>query len=190
MVTLKSKVREAILPVAKAFSKLHPNTLTLIGFVITCIACFFYATGVFWAGGIVLLIAGLFDVIDGEVAKLTGRTSKFGAFIDSSVDRYGDFIILFGIFLWYREQALPTILILLSILGSYIVSYTKARAEGLGYECKVGLGERAVRLPLIAIGSLFGTQIFIIFLWVVAIITNITGFYRIWWVWKQTQNSK
>ena len=188
METIKRKVREvARLVSRKVFINFHPNTLTIIGFIITCYASLLYASGVFWLGGIVLLIGGMFDIIDGEVAKLTNKSSKFGAFLDSCVDRYSDFIILFGMFCWYYniEQTLPIILIFLAILGSYIVSYTRARAEGLGIECKVGLGERGVRIPIIIIGSLFGSKIFIGFLLVIALLTNITGVYRIWWVWRK-----
>lgn len=186
----KLKFRKLILPVAKQFTKFHPNTLTLIGFVIICISSLFYADGKFWVGGLILLIGGLFDVIDGEVAKLTGKASKFGAFLDSCIDRYEDFIILFGMFCWYIGSGyLATILILLAILGNYIVSYTRARAESLGYECKVGLGERAFRIPFIAIGSFFGPRIFIVFLVVLVIIANTTGIYRILWVWKKFKSS-
>ena len=187
MEKIKRIIRQSILPIAKVFSVVHPNTLTLIGFIITCVASLLYGVGDFRVAGIVLLIGGLFDTIDGEVAKLTGKASKFGAFLDSCVDRYSDFIILLGIFWWYytKHYTLPVILVLLSILGSYIVSYARARAESLGLACQVGIGERAIRIPLIVIGSLFGYRIFIGFLWLLMVMTNITGIYRIWWVWKK-----
>jgi CDP-diacylglycerol--glycerol-3-phosphate 3-phosphatidyltransferase len=191
METIKTKVKAVLIPVARGFSGFHPNTLTLIGFLVTCIAGFLYAKGIFWLGGVVLLIAGLFDTIDGEVARITGRTSTFGAFLDSCIDRYADFVVLFGMFLWYSGRDtighLSVSLILLTILGSFIVSYTRARAEALVLECKVGLGERAFRLPVVAIGSFFGPTVFVGFLFVLAAVTNATGIYRIWYVWRQTK---
>ncbi|MCK4307058.1 CDP-alcohol phosphatidyltransferase family protein [candidate division WOR-3 bacterium] len=183
--SLKTKVRELLLPLAKLFSKVHPNLLTFIGFLITGVASFFYARGIFWLGGIILLVGGLFDTLDGEVAKLTGRESKFGAFLDSCIDRYSDFVILFGMFLWYMPLRVPTILVLLAMFGSYIISYTRARAESLGCECKVGLGERAFRIVLLVVGSFFGPKIFIGFLLLFVIITNGTGIYRMLWVWRK-----
>lgn len=188
--SLKIRVRKILLPLARFFSKVHPNLLTFTGFLITCVASFFYARGIFWLGGITLLVGGLFDTLDGEVAKLSGKQSKFGAFLDSCLDRYSDFIILFGMFLWYfhkdsDKSEFHTILVLLGILGSYTVSYAKARAESLGCECKVGLGERAFRIVLLIVGSFFGPDIFIGFLLLFVIITNATGIYRMLWVWRK-----
>lgn len=177
----------------KIFSKVHPNILTLIGLIITCIASLFYAIGIFWVGGIILLIGGCFDTIDGEVARRTGRVSKVGSFLDSCIDRYADFIILFGMFLWYSREAknyIPTVLILLAILGCFMVSYIRAKAESLSYDCKIGLGERGFRIPFIAIGSLFGSKIFIGFLVILVIITNITGVHRILVMWRNFKDSK
>ncbi|MCK4352556.1 CDP-alcohol phosphatidyltransferase family protein [candidate division WOR-3 bacterium] len=197
--TLKTRGRKLLSPITKLFVKLHPNFLTLIGFLITVFAGIVYARGIFWLGGVILLVGGLFDVLDGEVAKLTNRVSKFGAFLDSCIDRYSDFIVLFGIFWWYMGSRnwevgigkyggtlnLASILIILTILGSFMVSYTRARAEGIGIDCKVGLGERAFRVPVIVLGSLFGPKIFIGFLWLLAIITNLTAFYRMYYIGRR-----
>jgi len=184
---LNIKCRRTLQPVTRFFGKLHPNFLTFIGFLITVSASIFYARGIFWLGGIVLLVGGLFDVLDGEVAELTNRISKFGAFWDSCLDRYSDFIVLFGIFYWYLStNRLASILALLTILGSFIVSYIRARAEGIGIECKVGLGQRAFRVFIIVIGSFFGPELFVWFLWILVLATNLTAFYRMWYVWKRS----
>ncbi len=182
--SLKTKFREILFPLTKAFHKVHPNFLTLIGFLITCVASVFYAKGIFWLGGVILLVGGLFDTLDGAVAKLTGKQSKFGAFLDSCLDRYSDFIILFGMFIWYSAYTIPTILILLAMFGSSIISYTRARAATLGCECVVGLGERAFRIALLVVGSLFGPKIFVLFLFLFVIVTNATGIHRMLWVWR------
>ncbi|MDI6840747.1 MAG: CDP-alcohol phosphatidyltransferase family protein [bacterium] len=194
MKALKEWVRKVLLPVTRVFSKLHPNWLTVIGLLVTIFASLFYGHGIFWAGGLLLLVGGLFDVIDGEVAKLTGKASKFGAFLDSCIDRYSDFIVLFGIFCWYITTDshrwtlnFASILVLLTILGSYMVSYTRARAEGIGIECKVGFGERAFRVPIIIIGSFLGPKIFLSFLLFLTCLTNLTAWYRMYWVYKHRE---
>lgn len=186
---LKGQVRERLKPLVRLFEKFHPNFLTVIGFLVTCISGFFYAKGIFWLGGIILLLGGIFDVLDGEVAKLGNKVSKFGAFLDSTLDRYSDFVVLFGMFLFYssgliNQTTTPVILVLLIILGSYITSYTRARAEGLDIECKVGFGERAIRIPIIILGSFFGPRVFVGFLWLVVFLTNLTAIYRIYYVYK------
>ncbi len=188
---LKEKVRQWLKPLTLFFKKFHPNFLTVFGFLITCVSGVFYAKGIFWLGGVILLLGGIFDVLDGEVAKLGNKGSKFGAFLDSTLDRYSDFVVLFGMFLFYSRSLInqtptPVILVILTIVGSYMVSYTRARAEGLGIECKVGFGERAIRIPIIIIGSFFGYKIFIYFLWLLAILTNLTAFQRMCYVWKKT----
>jgi CDP-diacylglycerol--glycerol-3-phosphate 3-phosphatidyltransferase len=191
METLRQKVRQIIFPVAKIFAKWHPNVLTFIGFIITCFASFWYAKGWFRLGGVILFIGGMFDMIDGMVARIASKKSKFGAFFDSCLDRYSDFLILFGMFWWYigESERIIATLVLLAILGSYMVSYAAGRAEGLGYKCRVGIGDRGVRTAIIIIGSLFGAKIFIGFLLLLVIVANGTGFYRIWWMWKETQKN-
>lgn len=182
----KITTRKSLFPLVKVFSIFHPNILTIIGFCITCLAGWIYSKGIFWLGGIILFLGAIFDVLDGEIAKSTGKASKFGAFLDSCLDRCSDFAILFGMFWWYLgRNNTASILSILTILGSFLVSYTRARAEGLGCECKVGICERALRIPIIIVGSFLGANIFVSFLWLLVILTGWTTLHRIWWVWKK-----
>ncbi|MFA5032507.1 MAG: CDP-alcohol phosphatidyltransferase family protein [bacterium] len=183
MDSIKLKVRKLLSPVAKGLSGLSPDFLTIIGFIITCISGVYYSNGTFWIAGIILLVGGIFDMLDGEVARITNKVSKAGAFLDSCLDRVSDFVILFGMFLWYMKgnDISTCIITILTIGSSSIVPYARARAESLGQECKGGLADRGIRIPIIIIGSFFGPAIFIYFLWFLMITTILTAIYRIVW---------
>jgi phosphatidylglycerophosphate synthase len=160
-----------------------PNAITITGFVITIIACLVLAVNLFW-GGIMVLAGACFDILDGVVARVNRKSSKFGAFLDSVLDRYSDAMILLAV-AWnflQKEMVTGVALCLLSLVGGFMVSYTRARAEGLGQACKVGLMERPERLMLIASGSVTGLMIPV--LWVLAVLTHFTVFQRIYFIWK------
>lgn len=186
---IRENGRKPLLPIARllAKSRISPNLFTLIGFIITIFAGFLYGKGAFLFAGITLIVAGLFDILDGDIARISKKVTKFGAFLDSTLDRYSDFAILMGMFYYYyySRNTLACSLVLLTILGSYLVSYTRARAESLGESCKVGIGDRAIRIIIIIIGSFFGPRIFVAFLGLLAVLTNLTAIYRIYYVWKQ-----
>ncbi len=156
-----------------------PNTLTVIGLAINVGAALAYYAGLWFAGGLIILFAGLFDMLDGAVARAGGRASHIGAFIDSVVDRYSDFLVFGGILAHFAVSGdlWRTLLVLAVILGAFQVSYIRARAELVIPKCDVGLMERAERIILLAAGSLSG--FLDAALWVLALLTHLTAFYRI-----------
>lgn len=165
-----------------------PNGLTLLGFVLTVVAAYLLATGIFVWGAVVLTVGSIFDMMDGHLARATGQTSVFGAFLDSSLDRYSESVILIGLTYYFAGQGRPTEVVLLSatLVGSLMVSYTRARAEGLGIECKVGMFQRPERVVLLVVGLLFGWIVPV--LWILAVFTNITALQRIYEVYQQTKD--
>lgn len=166
-----------------------PNQLTLAGLVINFLAGWIFATGHLFLGGIVLIIASLGDLLDGALARKTGKTSKFGAFLDSTVDRYSDFFLLGGLALYFAQLGQDGWLLLTmgAILGSVATSYTKARAEGLGLTCEVGLFERAERIIILALGVLI-LPLLPLALVALFVGTNATAIHRILHVKKQLGN--
>lgn len=182
--------------VADVFIKLRftPNSITMIAFLIGVGAgVFFYLGKPGWAIAAVVL-CGLFDILDGKVAVKTQKTSKFGAIFDSTMDRYSEFFIYLGIALYFRGHW-AVWLIFFTFLGSSMVSYTRARAEGLGFECRVGIMQRAERMVLIVLGALIGIifdvydTAMIIALAAIALISNITAMQRTFHVKKQEDRS-
>jgi CDP-diacylglycerol--glycerol-3-phosphate 3-phosphatidyltransferase len=163
-----------------------PNVLTLINLALNIVAAYFIATEHFIIGGVLVLVAGLFDLLDGALARFTKQTTKFGAILDSTVDRISEAAILFGLLIWYAPQegaSLKIVLIFVVLIGSFLVSYIRARAEGLGWQCQVGLFTRAERVIVLAIGLLIN-QIFIA-LCVLAVFVFITVVQRLVYLWKQ-----
>jgi len=176
-------------PIVRTLSKsgITPNTLTLINLALNIVAAYVIATGHFLVGGTLVLVAGLFDLLDGALARFSGQTTKFGAVLDSVSDRISEAAILCGLLVWYiRQGASPEIvpvLIFAVLTGSFLVSYVRARAEGLGWQCPVGLFTRAERVIVLAIGLLIN-QI-LIALCVLVVFVSITVVQRLVYVWKQ-----
>ncbi len=179
----------------------HPNALSLLGLALSGLAALLYGSGFFFWAAWVLVLAGTCDVLDGQIARLAGKTSRFGAFFDSSLDRFSEIIVFLGL-AWYfsggnlspllrgMETAgavspVAVLFIILAIGGSFMVSYTRARAEGLGLECKVGFMQRPERITLLIIGSLLGSipgvGLFLmkLTLFLVALLSNFTALQRI-----------
>ena len=169
--------------------RVHPNILTLLGLVVNIFAAVLFAKGLFFWAGLVVLFAGIFDMVDGEVARRTKRVTKFGAFFDSVIDRYSDLILLLGIVHWYAKwnQMFYVWLTGLVLVGSILTSYTRARAESLIPACKVGFLERPERIVLLIIGAL--TDRMAPVLWVMAILSNWTVSQRIWYTWRELRNT-
>lgn len=194
-------VTQFIRPMARL--GITPNMLTGIGLLLSLLTAVVIAQGFLFTGGLLVLLAGVFDMFDGAMARVQHTATPFGAFFDSTLDRYSESIILFGL-LWYtlqrpanfrdvlwptsHEQTWMILFIYISIVGSLMVSYTKARAEGLGIECKVGLLARPERVVLLAIGLLFGASIWILAL--LAVFSNVTAVQRIFVVWQSTQRTQ
>ena len=144
------------LPVARFMERvgLTPNLVTLIGLLIAVGGAGLVAVGQWWAGGIVVLFGGVFDMFDGALARMTGRASKFGALLDSVVDRVSEAVALFGVLAFYliSDNDIGAALAYAAIIGSLMVSYMRARSEGLGIECKVGVMTRPERVAAIGFG--------------------------------------
>jgi CDP-diacylglycerol--glycerol-3-phosphate 3-phosphatidyltransferase len=175
-------------PIARILEKLglHPNTVTLLGFFLNVGTGVILATGHLVLGGVFLLLASSVDSLDGALARVSGAKSRFGAFLDSTLDRLSESALLFGLLVWLLRQgaALEIYLVFLVLLGSVMVSYTRARAEGVGYDCKVGILTRLERVVVFGVGLIIGwvrpTLI------VMAIFTWITVFQRVWHVYRES----
>lgn len=172
---------------ALAATGVHPNVLTFIGLVINIWAAVLFGAGRFPAAGGVMILAGVFDMVDGRVARVQGRVTKFGAFFDSVIDRYSDLALYLGL-LWYYAgigRGRYAILVGVAMAGSVMVSYTRARAESLIRECKAGFFERPERIVLLIIGALADRMAPA--LWLLAIGPNITVIHRIVHTWREIQ---
>lgn len=176
-------------PVALAIAKtgITPNTLTLLGFLGNLGAAVLLAYGEFLAGGLVILLAGGMDLLDGALARATGRASTFGAILDSVTDRLSEAAVLGGLLFYSSGQpAQPeVILIYAALTGSILVSYTRARAEGVGLTLKEGLFTRAERVILLAVGLIID-QVTIV-LWLLAVLSNLTALQRLFLCWQRTR---
>ena len=166
--------------------KIHPHVLTGAGLLISIVTAFLFVKGHFLLAGIMVILTGVCDVLDGKLARATNQISKYGALIDSTIDRYSEVIIFLGIATYFRsESSYIHALIILAIAGSFLVSYTRARAEGLGIECKIGIMQRPERMTFLAAGGILGSIpytrhfMMIFFLWVIAILANVTVVQRI-----------
>ena len=162
-----------------------PNALTFINLALSIVAAYVIAINHLVLGGVLVLVSGLFDLLDGALARFTKQTTKFGAILDSTVDRISEAAILCGLLIWYlgRGGRLEIALIFAVLIGSFLVSYVRARAEGLGWQCQVGLFTRAERVIVLAIGLLIN-QIFIALCLLVAFVF-ITVVQRLVYLWKQ-----
>lgn len=142
--------------------KIHPNLVTLLSLLLGIVAFLFYWQGIFWAGAIFLFLCGIFDTFDGEIARQTNRVTKIGGFLDSTADRINEFLIYLGLFLYYySHETYALFWIFTAMFGSMMVSYTRARGEGLGISPQVGFFERFTRILLLIIASFLGEHIMI-----------------------------
>ena len=176
-------------PIVNLFKKwgLNPNSFTIAGVIITSVAAAVFLVGFIRLGGILILIGGLCDTIDGQLARQTGRACRFGALLDSTVDRYSEFIMFFGIaayfaYIGFYGTAAATFL---AMCGSFMVSYARARAESLGFDAKIGVLQRPERIVLIGLGAIIHIVAFELAVWLVAILANFTALQRIRYAYKQ-----
>jgi CDP-diacylglycerol--glycerol-3-phosphate 3-phosphatidyltransferase len=172
---------------ALALSKIHPNVLTFIGLLINVIAAVLLSTGQFTRAGWVIIGAGIFDMVDGRVARETNRVTRFGGFFDSVLDRYSDLALLMGLLVWYGtiNRAFYVVLTAVVMAGSVMVSYTRARAENTIPMCKVGFMERPERIVLLIIGALFDRMAPV--LWIIALMSNLTVMHRMLFTWQEAK---
>jgi CDP-diacylglycerol--glycerol-3-phosphate 3-phosphatidyltransferase len=146
-----------------------------------------FAVGNFRTGAIIIFIAGFLDMLDGQVARRQHRVTAFGAFYDSTLDRYADMALYMGLLVYYSVSGRTPYVVLAAVAtaGSVMVSYARARAESLIPQCKVGFMERPERLVLLIIGGLFNRMAQV--LWVIAIVSTITVIHRIFYTWQETK---
>jgi CDP-diacylglycerol--glycerol-3-phosphate 3-phosphatidyltransferase len=177
-----------------ALTRISPNVLTFIGLLINIGAAVLFglANGanqqrLFLYAGLVIIGAGIFDMVDGRVARATGQVTTFGAFFDSVIDRYSDLALYFGLLVFYARanRFFYVVLVAVVMTGSVMVSYARARAESLIGQCKVGFMERPERIVLVIIGALFNRMAPV--LWVIALLSNITVIHRIVFTYQQTK---
>ncbi len=171
---------------AVRLGRVSPNLVTMLGLLITCVAAFLIALGDLLPAGLVLLVAGSFDILDGAVARASGRLHRYGAFLDSTADRYGEGAVYIGLlyfFLVREHRDLEVFLIVAALLGSLLVSYVRARAQSLGYTCDGGWFARPERVVVTALGLLVNQMTIV--LWILAVLTNFTALQRIFAVWSQ-----
>ncbi len=165
---------------------ISPNLVTGLGFCITIAAAALIIQGQFLAAGCVLIISGLFDALDGTLARVAGRISRYGAFLDSTLDRYSEAVLFLAVVIYYTNQdgRIEVILAFCAMIGSFLVSYARARAEGVGVSCKVGMFTRAERWITLTLGLLFNQML--LALWILAVLSNLTAIQRIYAVWRTT----
>jgi len=184
---------------ALAAAGVHPNILTTIGVSINVACGVLFGIGEFFWAGIVLIVANLFDMLDGNVARQTGNVTKFGSFLDSSLDRLSDMVVFLGIMMFYagnspQHSLLNVFLAGVGMIASVMVSYTTARSEGLGVKANVGFLQRPERVVLFIIGALStwdwnSTNFFVNrmpqVLWVLAVGSVWTLVHRMYFIWKE-----
>jgi CDP-diacylglycerol--glycerol-3-phosphate 3-phosphatidyltransferase len=163
----------------------HPNTLTIIGCLLQLGVGVIVANGFLWVGGVLLGLTAVFDAFDGALARQRGGGTRFGAFLDSSLDRVAEAGVLLGLAWYFMQQAGHTeeILVYVALVGSLMVSYARARAEGLGIQCKEGLFTRVERTVVTMLGLITGWVVPLV--WVLAIGTVATAIYRMVRVYEQ-----
>ncbi len=171
-------------------SRLKPNILTLTGLALGGVAAVIIATNHLLLGGFLVLFSGLFDLLDGALARLTKQATFFGALLDSTADRISEAVLFFGLLFLLVKEALimEVFLVFLALVGSFLTSYIRARAEGLGIDCQVGLFGRAERVIVLALGLVFN-QILIALI-VLVIISFTTVGQRLLYVWQQNHKVK
>ena len=191
--------RPLVEAVARFFQRLGltPNQLTLIGLVLQAVVALILATGHLQLGAVLLILASIFDSFDGTLARLTGQVSRFGAFFDATIDRYAEALVLGGVLVYVVQQgtAMDVYLVYAAIVGSLLVSYTRAKAESLGIGCTVGILTRAERIALLVIGLFLSDwhpismlpDTLTLTLALLAVFSNITALQRVWEVRKATR---
>lgn len=168
------------------FTRIHPNVFTCVGLAINAVGAWMLSRGEFFQAGLIVLLAAVFDLVDGPVARSSGRVTRFGGFLDSVIDRYSDLILLVGMLIYYANANRFGYIVLTSVAmtGSVMVSYVRSRSENEIPKCKVGFLERPERIVLLIIGTL-GNRMTAV-LWVIAVLSNLTVIHRIVHTWKET----
>ncbi|MGH2448251.1 MAG: CDP-alcohol phosphatidyltransferase family protein [Chloroflexota bacterium] len=185
---LARRAAEAVVsPLAR--SGVSPNAVTLAGFIFNLITAAVIATNNLRLGGVLLLLSGLFDMLDGALARVSRRQSRFGAFLDSLLDRYSEAAILLALIYLFATQRDVGLVVLTFVVsaGSLLISYGRARAEGLGLTASVGIAPRPERVVILGIGLLLGGPVLVAALAVLAVLAHVTVVQRLYHVWLVTR---
>ncbi len=189
---MRARFKGVVEPLADFFIRLGvtPNMMTLAGLGLNVAGAMLVAGGAMTAGGLFILIGGPFDGLDGAMARRLGQPTRFGAFVDSVTDRWSEMLIFMGLLFYYLSSAHPqallySLLVFLATMGSVMVSYTKARAETLGFDCNVGVLTRMERYLVMAPALVLNLPW--LALWIVAILANVTALQRVWHVRQQAR---
>jgi CDP-diacylglycerol--glycerol-3-phosphate 3-phosphatidyltransferase len=176
-------------PIARfvAWTGISPDGVTLVGFLLMVVVGVLLSLGHLQLAGLLLIVAGVFDAIDGALARLLSRVTRFGAFLDSTMDRFSEAAIFLGILIHYQSQgaSIEVILTYIAIVGSLMVSYTRARAEGIGVPIRGGFLTRLERMAILIILLLLNQLT--LALWILAPLTNFTAVQRMWLAWRATR---
>jgi CDP-diacylglycerol--glycerol-3-phosphate 3-phosphatidyltransferase len=189
---MRARFKGILDPIARFFNRIGimPNTMTILGLVGNTIGAYFLARGEMLIGGIFILLMGPVDALDGTMARLRGESGEFGAFVDSVTDRYSELVIFGGLLYFYLQQGDPlyAILTYLAACGSVLVSYTRARAQSLGHETKVGVLTRFERYLVLAPALVFNIPW--VAIWILAVLGNFTAVQRIYDVRRQARSNQ
>jgi CDP-diacylglycerol---glycerol-3-phosphate 3-phosphatidyltransferase len=181
-------------PIVRTLHRLHvtPNQLTIFGFLLNLINAWLLAIGRLQLAGVLILLFSAMDALDGSLARLSGQVTKFGGFLDSVLDRVSETALFLGLLIYFvhsgPQDQIYVYLVYLAINGSLLVSYTRARAEGLGLECRAGWFTRVERIIVLSLGLLVGWIRPV--LWLLAIATNLTALQRIIHVYNVTHGKE
>ena len=178
-------------PLIKIFTRwgINPNSFTLAGLIITSMAAVAFIMGHLHLGGFLILLGGLCDTIDGSLARFANKVTRFGAMFDSAVDRYSEFVMFFGMIVYFvMSKDYPTsVVAFFALCGSIMVSYSRARAESLGFDSRVGIMQRPERIVFLGLGALIHPGALKFAIWLVAILANFTALQRIRHAHKQSE---
>jgi CDP-diacylglycerol--glycerol-3-phosphate 3-phosphatidyltransferase len=172
-----------------AKTRISPNIVTALGLLVALVTAWVLSTGHFFLGGFLVLGSGAFDMLDGAVARISGRSTRFGAILDSTFDRLSEAALFLGLLAYYANQGSfqEVVLVGAALVGSMMTSYVRARAEVLGLKCEVGLFTRPERVILLAIGLIFNQMLVI--LWIIAVLSNLVAWQRLFYVWQQLRKA-
>ena len=189
---LREKGLWLLSPLSQMLAKLGviPNMLTVAGFLLNLPVAWALAVGRHRLAGVILILAASFDALDGSLARHSEQTTRFGAFLDSVLDRLSEATVFMGLAIYTIRggDSVGQILVYAAIIGSLMVSYVRARAEGVGIACKVGLFTRFERVGVLIVGLILGQTRIV--LWMLAILANLTVLQRIYYVWRLSERGK
>ena len=170
--------------------RFRPDFLTLVGFVLNLVAAILFGIDQIRWAGLAVLLAGIFDIMDGQVARVGRQATSFGALLDSTVDRYSEIFVWFGIAVSFikSDSLWTSSAVFFALAGSLMVSYVRARVEGLGEECKVGLMQRPERVIAIGVGALIGQFALTLVVWGIALLANYTALHRVLYFRKRSKS--